>query len=93
MGTETRTYGVYDLPESDEVPAGCERISLVTDDRSGAGLYQVESADGGFYLCDGDGDKVEDCGSWTLQRVLADVPADDPDAFFNAIADTAKRVD
>jgi len=87
-----RTYDVTELPTTDNVPKGLERVSLVTDDETGNGYYQVEQADGEFYLCDADGDKVE-IGSWTLQRVLADIPADDSDAFFEAIAVTAKSAE
>jgi len=87
-----RTYDVTELPTTDNVPKGLERVSLVTDDETGNGYYQVEQADGEFYLCDADGDKVE-IGSWTLQRVLADIPVDDSDAFFEAIAVTAKSAE
>jgi len=89
---ETRTYGVFESPESDEVPAGLQRISLVTDDRTGMAFYQVERDNGSFYLCDADGDVV-DLASWTLQRVLADTLADDSDAFFEAVESTAKRTE
>lgn len=85
----TTTYGPCDAAPGD-IPKGHERISVVTDDRSGMSLYQVETADGGFYLCDGDGDVVNTVSSWTLRRILADVPADDSDAFFEAIEATAE---
>lgn len=80
----TTIYGICD-DVSEEIPAGHERVSLVQacheDDHV---FYQVENADGDFYLCDADGDKVT-CREWSLLRVLADIPADDPDAFFEAI--------
>ena len=86
----TRLYGATD-EVSDEIPAGCERISLVQVDSTGYCYYQVERPDGYFYLCDADGDKVQlPTSNWTCLRTLADVPADDPDAFFAAIEQTAK---
>jgi hypothetical protein len=84
-----RTYGVLETaPE--EIPAGCERISLVTDDKDGYACYQAEKPDGSFYLCDADGEEIRTVRSWTLQRVLADIPDDDNDAFFEAIEATSK---
>lgn len=88
MNAITKIYGVFDQP-ADEIAEGFERISLVTDNQTGRGFFQVEDADGGFYLCDADGDKI-DLSSWTMRRVLADVPADDSDAFFAAIDAAAK---
>lgn len=76
----------------DRIPAGFERISLVQEEHGEAVYYQVEQSDGGFYLCDADSEKV-DISAWTLLRVLADVPADDADAFFQAIEQTAKRTE
>jgi hypothetical protein len=91
MAPKTRTYGLTDdIPE--DIPAGCERIALVTEDRSGRGFFQVEKPSGEFYLCDADGD-VMDLHRWTFQRVLADVPEGDSDAFWEAIEATAKRVE
>jgi hypothetical protein len=85
-----KTYGVNETAP-DEIPAGCERISLVSDDATGDGYYLVEQADGGgSYFCDIDTYEVK-LANWTLQRVLADIPADDSDAFSQAIADTAEK--
>ncbi len=93
MSNATKTYSLTDTP-SDEIPGGYERISLVTTDygMGEVALFQVERSDGSFYLCDADGDKTE-AGEWILQRVLADIPADDSDAFFEAIEATAKRIE
>lgn len=84
-----KTYGVTELPESNDVPDGMERISLVQDPEDGYTFYQVEKDDGTFYLCDADGDVVTTVSEWILLRVLADIPADDSDAFFTAIEATA----
>jgi hypothetical protein len=91
MAPKTRTYGLTD-PIPEEIPAGCERITLVTEDRSGRGFFQIEKPGGEFYVCDADGD-VLDLHRWTFQRVLADVPEGDSDAFFEALEGTAKRVE
>lgn len=82
----TTIYGVRD-DVSEEIPAGHMRISLAKADEEHGVFYRVEDASGDFYLCDADGDKLS-CSHWTLLRVLADVPADDPDAFF-AVIDAA----
>lgn len=69
---------------ANEIPAGMERVSVVTDDRTGARLFQVERSDGTFYLCDEDGE-YDDVPSWTLVEVLGLIDADDPDAFFELV--------
>lgn len=94
--TTIKTYGETETPSS-EIPAGFERISLVEGQPKGHAepyvCYQVEKKDGSFYLCDADGDVVNTMSEWFLLRVLADVAADDSDAFFEVIEATAKRVE
>lgn len=88
----TKFYDATETP-SETIPLGVNRISLVQDTHGDEDVfYQVEESDGSFYLCDADGDKVDLC-EWTLLRTLADIPADDSDAFFAAIEETAVRSD
>ncbi len=87
-----KLYGPTDTPETDLPPDGFERVSLVTDDETGLAYYQIEQADGESRLVDMDGDPVE-LSNWTLRSTLADIEADKPEQFFEAITATSKAVD
>lgn len=75
------------MATENKIESGFERVSVVTEDRSGNKFFQVEGASGDFYLCDIDGDKVQ-LSSWTLVKVLGDAATDDVSAFFALLAST-----